>query len=159
MTKETVGKIATDLLKKDAETTDPIEIQREMQKDYEKNIHECIIRAKKDLGNIDFYIVVETKKERLLENVLRNYFFYRRTCPTPTYDQTVYKYHKEEDVIEFLWVLPSKDTCELFRDNILQIHPEERDLLNYILEFHEGTLLEKCKILNNEQKNNPLLIN
>jgi len=55
-----------------------------------------------------FYVCVITKKERLMDNVLRNYFLARSTCPTPQYDQTVYKYHRDSGAIQFLWVLPSK---------------------------------------------------
>lgn len=37
MKRETVGKLATDLSKKEPDTRDPIELEREMHKDYEKN--------------------------------------------------------------------------------------------------------------------------
>lgn len=156
MAKETVGKIATDLAQKIPDTKDPIEIQREVHKDYENQIVEAINRGKKDFLK-DFFVVVLTKKERLLQNVLRNYFFARSTCPTPEWDQTVYHYHRDEEVLEFLWVLPSKDTCQLFKDNFLKIVPEERPLLDYILKDSSGELLALSKKLNNEVKESILL--
>lgn len=150
MTKETVGKVALELLKKEPETRNPIEQMRESLTDFDKNIHLCIERYKqKFLGN--FYVVVITKKERLMPNVLRNYFTGRITCPTPDYDQAVYRYDKAEDSITFLWVIPSKDTCHLLHANAMQVHPSERDLLKYVLKFIDGSLLKYSKKLNGEQ--------
>ena len=154
--KETVGKLSSDLLLKDVDTRDPIELQRVMHKDYEKNLYEAIENGKKSYPR-DFFVVVITKKEKLMPNVLRNYFFTRETCPTPEYDQTVYHYHREGDVIEFLWVLPSKDTCVLFKNNVLQIAPEEKWLLEFILKDSAGELLELSKKLNGELKDSILL--
>lgn len=156
MKKETVGKIATDLQQKQAETRDPIELQREILKEYEGNIVECIERGKKETSN-DFFVVVEVKKERLLKNVVRNMFFWRHSCPTPTYDQTVYHYHAKEEALEFLWVLPAKDIYFMFLDNRLQIDPKEWGLLEFVLKDSRGELLAKAKELNGEKKDSILL--
>ena len=91
-----------------------------------------------------------TKKEKLLNNVLRNYFFPTQACPTPTWDQAIYHYHSADDRLEFLWVIPSKDTCELFQENALYIVPEEKELLRFVLDFEDGTLLRLAKKLNKE---------
>ena len=147
--KKTVGAVALDLMQKKSPTRDPIELEREMHKDYAKNIYECIDRGIKETSG-DFFVVVVTKKERLMKNVLRNYFAFRSTCPTPEWDQTVYHYHIDGDVVEFLWVIPSKDTCKLFMDNVLQIDNKERDLLKFVLDFEDGTLLREAKRLNGE---------
>ena len=155
--RDTVGKISTDLLKQEPQSRDPIELQREMQQDYEKNIVGCIDSGKKQhAGN--FYIVVITKKERLLENVLRNYFFTRESCPTPEWDQAVFSYNRKMDSIDFLWVIPSKDTCELFYRHAMEIVPEERVLLGYVLSFYDGSLLRLSKKLNGEADDSPLLV-
>lgn len=148
--RDTVGKIALDLQQKTPDTNDPIELQREMQKDFERNVLECVERGKK-LFSGDFFVVVETKKERLFQNVLRNYFIPRETCPTPTYDNAVYHYKKFTDSLEFLWVIPSKDTCELFLNNVLHIPEDQKELLNYIIDFANGTLFQKAKKLNKEK--------
>lgn len=148
---KTVGKISTDLQRKAPDSRDPIEIQRAIHHDYEKHFSECVDNALKTIEG-DFYVCVITKKERLMNNVLRNYFLSRSTCPTPDYDQTVYKYHRNSGTVEFLWVLPSKDTCELFKQNALQIAPEERHLLDFILMDSSGELLALSKKLNGEKK-------
>lgn len=156
MKRETVGKLSQDLLLKTPETRDPIELEREMHKDYEKNIIECIDRGKKEM-NGDFYVVVETKKEPKMPNVMRNYFFFRKSCPTPNYDQTLYRYHTSSDSIDFIWVIPSQDSCFMLRDNALLVPPEEKLLLDYVLAFSDGTLFKLCKKLNGEKDDSPLL--
>lgn len=152
----TVGKIATDLAAQDTHAQSPIELERAMHKDYEENIQQCIERGKKEHPG-DFYIVVITKKERLLQNVLRHYYLHRATCPTPEYDQTVYKYFREHDAHQFLWVVPDKITCEMMRDNALQVPDPERDLLRFVLDFYDDTLMKLSKKLNGEFLETPLL--
>jgi hypothetical protein len=150
--RDTIGAISSELLSKESPTNDPIELEREMHKDYEANVYECVERGKKEFFG-DFYVVVTTKKERLMQNVLRNYFFPRNSCPTPEWDQAVYFYSRKDEKIDFMWVIPSKDTCKLFKENALLIAPEEKELLQFILEFEDGTLLEKSRLLNGENPN------
>lgn len=154
--RETVGKISSELLQKEPETRDPIALEREMHKDYVNHVYDAVARGKTEFPG-DFFVVVITKKERLMQNVLRNYFLARSTCPTPEWDQTVYRYKRADDLIEFLWVVPSKDTCQLFKDNALEISPEEKDLLRFVMDFTDGTLLKLAKRLNKEMKSSPLL--
>ncbi len=157
MERETVGKISSDLMQKAPESRDPIELEREMHKDYEKNLFLCAENHKQHLFG-DFYIEVITKKEPLMQNVLRNYFLAVQACPSPNYDQTVYRYHRSNDTIEFLWVIPAKDICEMLTFNALQVPESERELLKFVLEFNDGTLLRLAKKLNGEEENSPFLI-
>lgn len=151
MTKPTVGKVATDLQQKQNENThSAAEQMAEQLSDYDKNIFECVETAKKHYPT-DFFVVVLTKKEKLLSNVIRNYFYARLTCPTPDYDQAVYFYNHTDDAIDFIWVIPSRETCHLLRDNALLVSPEERQLLTFVLEFADGTLYKLAKKLNGEQ--------
>jgi hypothetical protein len=150
MTKPTVGKLATDLQKHEVQNHHTADEQMSEQlSDYDKNIFECVERSKKDYAG-DFFIVVLTKKEKLLSNVIRNYFYPRSTCPTPDYDQTVYFYNRKDDAIDFVWVIPSRETCHQLKDNALLVAPEERQLLNFVLEFADGTLYKLAKKLNGE---------
>jgi hypothetical protein len=149
MPHKTVGKIATDLLIDANETHSVNDQMRENLTEYDKNIYECIELGKKEYDN-DFYIVVITKNEKLLQNVLRHYFLSRKSCPSPQYDEAVYKYHRSEERIEFLWVVPSKDTCEYFVVNSIQIPEEERQLLDFVLRFTNGDLNLVAKKMNGE---------
>lgn len=158
MKRETVGKISSELLQKEPDTRDPIELQREMDKEYEEAVLECVERCKKEYIS-DFYVVVLTKKERLMQNVVRRYYFGRLSCPTPEYDQVVYRYSKEDDKIDFLWVVPAKDICELLKANATQVDPAEWALLDYVLRFYDGELDDWAKELNGEKADSLLIEN
>ena len=155
--REKAGKIAQDLMQKEPDTRDPIELERAMHQDYESNIIECVQEGSKKFSS-NFYVVVITKKEKLMPNVIRNYFIHRLTCPTPDYDQTVYFYNRKEDYLEFMWVIPSKDTCDLLRFNALEVHQTEKELLKYVLDFYDGSLLNLARRLNKEHEDKPLVL-
>ena len=154
--RDTVGKISSELLTKDYGKVSVIDQQREMQKDYLDNLVKCVEDSKKDFpGN--FFIIVETKTEPLMRNVMRNYFFARWTCPTPTYDQSVYRYNRKDDQIEYLWTLPCKDACYHIKDNAVIIDKSQQELRYFVLSLFDGSLLRRSKQLNNEKENTILL--
>jgi len=149
--RKSLGEISSELIKSGHHERNPQEYMRKMLENYDNNLEECVERYKKQF-NSNFYVVVLTKKERLLKNVLRSFFFGRFSCPTPDYDQAVYSYNFSHDRLELLWVIPSKDTCELLRDNAAIVDPLEWELLRFVLEFYDDTLILKCKKLNGEEK-------
>jgi hypothetical protein len=151
MIRETVGKVSSDLIVKPLETTSPYEQMQEQLANYDREILDCIARSKIDFPG-DFYIVVLTKRERLMQNVFRSIFFGRLSCPTPDWDQSVYKYNRKNDDITFLWVIPSKQTCEEMTMNKHLIPPDEYRLLEYVLSFNDGTLKKKAKEMNGEKE-------
>lgn len=154
--RETVGKISLELSKKEAPTRDPIEIEREMHTDYDAHLWQCVDVAKKSLPG-SFFVVVITKNEKLMPNVFRNYFFARKTCPSPDYDQAVYRYDHQHDCINFIWVIPSQEASHHLKDNALLVVPEERQLLQFVLDFADGTLYKLAKVMNGEEMDSPLL--
>ncbi len=147
--RDTVGKIALELMQKEPETNCAIELGREMTGDYMANLTSTIEKSKK-VSPEDFYVEVMTRTERLMRNVVRNLFKARYSCPTPTYDQAVYKYTSRDDSIELLWVIPSPEACESLKDNAIGLHKDNQELLKYALDFSDGTLLNMAKKLNNE---------
>jgi len=155
--KETVGKLSRDLLlKNDTPLHTPQEQTNEQLSEYEQNIFKCI-NDNKNKYSEDFFIVVLTKKEKLMQNVIRNYFFARESCPTPDYDQIVYKYHKKEDKIEFIWVIPDRQTSIYMKKNSHAIDPSQWKLLSFVLKFADGSLFKLSKALNNEKLETPEL--
>ena len=149
--RDTVGAISSKLLLTQPTSTDPIEIQREMEEDYIKNLCECVDNNKNSMpGN--FFVIVITKKERLMPNVYRNFYYGRLSCPTPDWDQTVYKYKRSTGQIIFMWVIPSKDACEYLTMNASYVVKEEQQLLKYVLAFNDGTLMHLAKDLNGEKE-------
>lgn len=158
MKRDTIGKTSLELQSKQVDDTHSAHDQmQESLTDYDKNLYICVDRCKA-LFPDNFYVVVTIKKERLMQNVLRNYFAGRLTCPTPEYDQVVYRYNRKDESIRFLWVIPSKDACYHIRQNVLQLPEEERELVNFVLQFTDGSLLKLAKELNGEQIDSPLLI-
>lgn len=147
--KKNLGAIARDLLLKEADQATVGEMRNAQLSEYEDNVGQCI-KTHRSKFNSDFFVVVITKKEKLMPNVLRHYYLGRRSCPTPDYDQAVYKYHYEEDKIEFIWVIPSKPACIRFKNNVLMTAPEERALRDFVLDFADGTLYRIARKLNKE---------
>jgi len=158
MEKKTLGQIATELQKKAVDNTHTAHDQmQECLTDWDRALFDCINTHKSLYPPEDFYVVIITKKERLLENVLRNYFFVRITCPTPDYDQTVYLYRTKEEIVDFIWTIPSKDTCLMMTQAALAVPEEEKQLLQFVLDFADGTLYKKCKKLNGEEEKSNIL--
>jgi hypothetical protein len=92
-----------------------------------------------------------------MQNVLRHYYYYRLSCPTPDYDQTVYKFTRATEIIEFIWVIPSRETCFTLKENASQVVPAEYGLLEFVLKFADGTLFKLAKSLNGEADDSALL--
>ena len=159
----TVGQAAVALQEKagndTSSSTHPIVDQTTAQlSEYYDNLIQCVNENKSKIAG-NFYIIVITKKEKLLENVLRNYFFARISCPTPDYDQAVYRYDAQGEAISFIWVIPDKETCLMLIKNMAQVAPEERDLLQFVIDFHSGKLMWKAKQLNGESQDSVILEN
>lgn len=150
------GEIATELMQKAPETRDPIELQRAMMKEYCDEVIKCAMHGQKYYRG-DFYVVVITKKEKLMQNVLRSYYLHRETCPTPDWDQAVYKFNHILESFEEMWVIPDKQTADMLYFNALEVIPEEQQLRNYCIDYYNGNLLKKAKILNGERADSPLL--
>lgn len=172
--KKTVGAVASDLQKKSPDQVNVVDLQREATKDYIENLRYCVMHmqkkvncddlVKKDAPGTahhqecvtreawlkDFYVVVTLKREKVLDNVLRNLFHAQISCPTPTNDQSVFKYHADQEQLEYIWTVPDVETCEVFERNANIIAPEEQPLLQMVLDFKNGVLLKKARLLNGE---------
>lgn len=153
--RETVGKISGDLMQKVPESRDPIEIQRETQKDLLNVILDCITKDRHRYTS-DFFVVLVVKKERLMPNVYRNYVFSRQSCPTPDYDQSVFHYQRDKEEVNYLWTVPDKQTCLHMKTHMMEV--QEKDLLGFVLDFYDGTLLRRAKKFNNERDDSNILL-
>lgn len=156
MNKPTVGKLATDLLKKEQAAVSVVDQQREMQKNYMRDLWEASDRGLNEF-DMDFFIHVETKCEPLFPNVFRNYFITRKTCPTPNYDQSVFRYERKLNILQYLWSIPSRDTAFYLKEHALLLPPEEKQILQFVMHFADGTLFRLCKQLNGEKLDSPEL--
>ena len=148
--RRTVGQEALDIFQKGTYEVSPVALQEQMLRDYYQNLIDCALNNRK-VYNGRFFIVVLTKNERLMRNVFRNYFFARKTCPTPDYDQSVFRYDHANESIDYLWTIPSQDACHHLLDNASQVHKSERELLEFVAKFKRGELFRLAKKLNGEK--------
>jgi len=153
--KTTVGKAARDLMMKDPTILkDPIgevrDIRDAVLEDYIKKLESTIEEGCKAWPG-DFFVVVASKVERTMHNVIRNLIFHRRTCPTPNYDQIVYKYICKTDEIEFIWAVPDKASCEYIKKYPFEVPDNYKDLMKTVFDFYDDTLLNIAKHLNGEE--------
>lgn len=151
--KKTVGAYSYELQQKPDEKINPIDLQREIHRgnsnddSFENQVIVAINRGKNYYkGN--FFVVVLFKKERLLKGVIRQYFFHRESCPTPEYDQVVYHYFPKDQKLEFIWVVPDKqsviDFCLIGKD----LPAEQQQLVQFARDFNSGELDKKSDRLN-----------
>jgi len=151
----TLGKKAIDAINKgDGYLVSPIDIEKSTQEEYIKEIHKCVDINKKQFTK-EFYITVISKKEFLLPNVMRKYYLAQQTCPTPTFDQTVYHYNIADENLQFIWVIPDRDTAIAMMHNPLQV--KETELFKYVLDFYDGTLLAEAKRRSGEKSDSNIL--
>lgn len=152
----TVGEAALALQQCD-DTIHAVELERAIHKgnkssdSWESQIEECLIRGMSRFEG-DFYLTVLTKKERLLHNVIRRYFIDRKSCPTPEFDQTVFRYIRREDVLEYLWTVPDIQTCHELKANGPHLSEELIELYHMVMAFHDGKLDKLCEKLNLESE-------
>jgi hypothetical protein len=156
MTKKTVGAIVSELSQKTPDKLSILDIQAETMKDYQKELLKAVDRGCARFDG-DFFIHVATKAEKVLANTFRNYFIDRKTCPTPNYDQSVFKYNRIAGQIEYLWTIPDRDTAHHLKMHASEVAPEERQLLYFIFKFADGTLFRLMKKFNGEKVDTPEL--
>lgn len=152
---KTVGLYSYELSQKKDDKINPIDLQREIHKgnesddSYENQVRIAIMRGCQRYEG-DFFVVVLFKKERLLQNVVRQYFIDRKSCPLPQYDQVVYRFDRNKGDISFIWVIPDKSSCSALLLNRHLVPLEEMHLLKYIDDFNSGDLDLLSTRINNE---------
>lgn len=152
--RDTYGKVISDRLGKYELEDDVIEYRQQMEVDVINNIHGVIDSAKQSAiyQNKDFYVVLLMKVERIGQSP-RTYVFARRSCPTPTYNQSVWKYHHQVGTLEFLYNIPDKILYYHIINNSQKYlnDPECRDLARFVVLMESGELLEWVKKENGEK--------
>jgi hypothetical protein len=135
---QTVGAAAYEILRKGESSQGVVDTQREMQKGYLDELIKC---AKRHEWREPFYLCVITKKERIMQNVIRNYFFARQTRPAPDYNMALYKYDPIDECISFEWVLPDPESVDMILENAAQLPKEQNDLIDFCVKFRLGVLI------------------
>ncbi len=149
--KKTLGQLANEFFKPQDIQDDIREYTRELGKDLITVIHETVASGLKHdaYKNKDFYIVVIHDIEKLTQ-VPRNRVFHRLTCPTPTFTQSVWKYHRDSSSLEFLWSIPTKIRHYYLVHNFHTLDKDDIDQAKMCILFENGELDEWVKKENNE---------
>lgn len=123
---------------------------------YDRDLFKCFDTKKNDYQSI-FYIVSTFRKDPVTGKV-NTLFWSRNSCPTPQFDQAVYQCNKDWSGPLFMWSLPSEDYAIALRDNAQMCPPEQYQLLRFVLDYYDGTLLHVAKKLSNETEETGQLI-
>lgn len=151
--KKTAGQLSQEAWSADPVTDSIDELKDEATKEWFDMLEQRIIDGRKTYTG-DFYICVLQKKEKLMQNIIRNFFFHRKTCPTPDYDQIVFQWDESAQELIYHWSIPNRDTCFRLLNDPLHVHPDHRELLDHVMDFKDGTLSRRAMILNGELKDN-----
>lgn len=137
--KATLGQESYKRLVAPPEKINVIDMQREMQKKLPKMLEDIISNHKNYADK--YYIVIEYQRFRLMPNVVRIYQWVRKSKPLPGYDLSLFSYDNKTEELRYHWTLPDKDTAENLIQNQDKIPKEERQLLQFVLDFKAGTLV------------------
>ena len=138
----TVGKHSSDLLKNPDKKQGIIDTRKEMEKKYIPELEKCIQNHRHWI--IPYYVVVILKRERLMINVIRQYFTARQSLPTSDYDQTVYKYFPSSGDLKYLWTVPDRNTVFEMLTKETVIPEEQKQLLRFCKLFVDKKLEIVC---------------
>lgn len=133
---------------------DVIDYRQAMEAEVMARLYDTAQKAKNQDGYIgkDFYIVLIIMVDPVLKQP-RIIPLARKSCPTPVYKQSVWKYKTNSDDLEFLWAIP---------DAILYYHiinnqakyladKETADLAKLVILMENGDLLKWVKKENGEK--------
>lgn len=156
---QTIGSQLLQLSKRQMEKMSVVDAWKVKEQDYMKQLVECAeINRKVFIG--DFFIVTQLKLEKLMSHALptfREYFIAQQSCPTPNYDQNVYKYSDSTEEISYIWSIPDRQTAHYLFENKHLVDESERQLLDFVLKFQDGSLFKLMKQLNGEKYDSPEL--
>lgn len=150
------GQIISDHMAQEIDLIDDIiEYRRAMEPDIMRRVHKTAQDAKNKPLYIfqDFYVVLITTIDRVLKQP-KIIPVARRSCPTPVYKQSVWKYHWASDELEFLWSIPDAILYYHILNNISHYLQDREcaDLSKFVMLMEQGELLEWVKKENGEKK-------
>lgn len=124
------------------------ETSQAMNKTFEEELMDCVHAYRKTrLEDVNpFYIVVLSKKERLMNNVVRRYFLGRESEPTPDYDQIVFRVDPKTQEVNFKWAIPD---IESYHDMVMfgQNYPiDQQELVGFCRAMNENRLADYQRI-------------
>jgi hypothetical protein len=133
---------------------DIIEYRRKMEPAIIKGIWETVEKSKilPIYAGKDFYICLTTTTEAVLRQP-KTVVWARRSCPTPVYKQSVWKYHNSTGNLEYLWTIPDALLYHhIIRNQDQYLRDKEcYQLAQFVILMESGELLEWIKRENGEK--------
>lgn len=145
----TVGKIYTELMKKEPDKANVFEYTSALGNDLMPKLV-ALVEQDKQKTTKDFYVEVCIRMNSVMATVPEFYMISRHTCPTPFPDRAVFHYDRSKEALFFLWHIPSLQECDYYINNMLSLRPDEKEALQNVLDYRDGTLLRLAKRLNGE---------
>lgn len=111
--------------------------------------------------NKPFYVVMVKTNERTEERKPIDKFFPRLSCPTPGYNQDVFKYHPISGQLEYLWSIPRKARYWQIWNNRHKYldNKELKRLASFVVLMETGELLQWVKKENGEKPDAVIKVN
>ena len=142
--------------------SDIIDYRRTMEPDIIRYLRDTANRAKDAEGyrGKDFYIVLLTTNDRVLRQPKLTYLA-RKSCPTPVYKQSVWKYKNSTGELDFLWAIPDSILYHHILRNQTQClnDKETAQLAQFVILMENGELLKWVKKENGEKIDAVIRIN
>lgn len=140
----------------DKEIVVPVsEVTNAQQQNYVPSLLEAVGRGCSDHAGT-FYVEVLLKQDEENYKQYKYSFKIQKLCPYPNYDQSVFRYNRDKEQIEFVWTLPDQDTARHLIKHRTEVVEEEKELLNFVVAFGVGKLRELCEKWNKaEQEKEP----
>ena len=133
---------------------DLIEYRQAMEPDIMMRLNNTVEKTKHQEGycNKDFYVVLITVADRVLRQP-KIITLARKSCPTPVYKQSVWKYRTESGRLEFLWSIPDAILYyHILRNQLKYVNDKETaELAKFVILMENGELLQWVKKENGEK--------
>lgn len=153
---EAAGKIYTDLKSRVQDKATLPEFVQAIGNDFMPKLMAMVEKDKHTVEQ-DFFIEACISMHPLMPDVPQFFMISRRTCPTPFPDRAVFHYKKKQDVLEFLWMVPSMEQCEYYIKYRDTLRPDEYEAAHNALDYRKGILLDRAKKLNGEVYDDALI--
>jgi hypothetical protein len=150
----TAGQLYMEAQKSERPETDQdlLDTQKPAGKSYMDELYSEVEKGKVLFSSLPYFFVqVFTRQDKIMVMTLVSTWQTRETCPTPSFNQTVYRYVKVEDVLEIIWVLPSNERCLYYLQNPIGKDEGERFIIQCVHDLKDGTLEKIARELNKEE--------
>lgn len=121
------------------------ELRNPMAQKYIQIRDESIVKGCKKYPG-DFYIQMMFFKDKTnpFKNSMKIIGRAARGVASPTFQNDMWKYHRNSDTLELLWAIPSLDICMDMLTHKELVDPKDYPLLEYVIGLFDGSLDKIC---------------